>query len=202
MPLSPEALQILVGELSKFPGVGEKTAMRYAVSLLKNGHKRINDLERALIELRSQVGTCPCCHFWTQDDRCKICDDNQRERHKICVVREAPDVLALERQRKQPWRYHVLQGLLSPMAGVGPGKIRLDSLFSRIEQESIEEVILAIDATLEGDATAFFIRDHLLKHHPHVTLSRTALGIPAGSSVEYLDPSTLEHALSHRIRFE
>lgn len=202
MSLSPEALQILVAELGKLPGVGEKTAMRYAVSLLRGGSKRVNDLERALEEVRTQVGTCPCCHFWTQDDRCKLCDDRERDHHKICVVRDAPDVLALERQRKQPWKYHVLQGLLSPMAGVGPTKIRLDSLFSRIEGESIDEVILAIDATLEGDATAFFIRDHLSKHYPHVLLSRTALGIPAGSAVEYLDPSTLEHALSHRIRFE
>ena len=202
MSLSPEALQILVGELAKFPGVGEKTAMRYAVSLLKGGNKRISDLQRALDELRTQVGTCPNCHFWTQDERCKLCDDGQRERHKICVVRDAPDVLSLERQRKQPWRYHVLQGLLSPMAGIGPSRIRLDTLFSRIENESTEEIILAIDATLEGDATAFFIRDHLNKHCPHVVLSRTALGIPAGSSVEYLDPSTLEHALSHRVRFE
>lgn len=202
MSLTPDALQILVGELSKLPGVGEKTALRYAVSLLKGGSKRVGDLERALFDLRSQVGSCPCCHFWTQDDSCKVCSDLQRERHKLCVVRDAPDVLALERQRKQPWKYHVLQGLLSPMAGIGPTKIRLETLFSRIETESIDEIILAIDATLEGDATAFYIRDHLSKHYPHVLLSRTALGIPAGSAVEYLDPSTLEHALSHRIRFE
>jgi len=199
--LIPESLQTLVAEISKLPGVGEKTAMRYAVSLLKGGHKRIEDLGRALAHMHMQLDTCPKCHFWTQEGDCGLCEDNDRDMQKLCIVRDAPDVMALEKQRKQPWQYHVLQGLLSPMGGIGPDKIRLQSLFDRVKSDTVTEIIIALDATLEGDATAFFIRDHLAKDFAHVDISRTALGIPAGSSVEYLDPSTLEHALNHRVRF-
>lgn len=189
-------------EFSRLPGVGERTALRYAVSLLKMGATKIESLEHSLKALRQDVNHCSVCHFWVEHDSCPICSDLTRADQKICVVRDAPDVLALERFRRHPWRYHVLHGLLSPLSGIGPGQLRLESLFRRIEERPIQELILALDATVEGDATALYIRDHLREHYPNLKMSRTAMGLPAGASLEYLDSSTLESALNHRTQFE
>ena len=203
MKLLPTALQSLVMELARLPGVGERTALRYAVGLVRAGSKRIEALEKALSGAASEIGHCPTCHFWTQEARCPLCEDSQRVDTRICVVRDAPDVIAFEKFKAHHWQYHVLQGLLSPLGGVGPGQIRLQSLFNRIEGKPDGlELIIAVDATVEGDATALFIRDHLKTRFPQLKLTRTALGLPAGSSVEFLDPSTLENALTHRTSFE
>jgi recombination protein RecR len=196
--LIPSSLQILVQEFSKLPGVGERSALRYALALLRSGRNAPLDLARALQEVSENVDSCPTCHFWTQESRCPLCNNPQLDSDTLCIVRDSPDVLALERFRTHGWRYHVLQGLLSPLQGMGPQKLKLSTLFSRIESEGVKELILALDATLEGDATALYIRDYVQEHFPQVKLSRTALGLPAGSSVEYLDPSTLEQALLHR----
>jgi len=200
MNLLPSSLQNLVSELSKLPGVGERTAFRYAVNILKAGPRRAQDMQRVLSEVEAAISSCTKCHFWTDQNLCPICEDVQRSGQKLCVVRDAPDVLALEKFRRHSWRYHVLQGLLSPLGGVGPSQIRLDTLFARLD--GVDELILALDPTVEGDATSFFIRDRVREKFPQMKISRTALGLPAGSSVEYLDPSTLESALNHRTHFE
>ena len=202
MRLVPPSLQALVAELGKLPGVGQRTALRFAVALIQSGPQRSLALQHALTEIDTQVGHCPTCHFWSQEGVCPICTDAQRVEPCLCVVRDCPDVLALEKNRTHSWRYHVLQGLLSPLMGRGPAQIRLESLFKRLDDGVHRELILALDATVEGDATALYIRDQLKERYPNVKLSRTALGLPAGSSVEYLDASTLESALSHRTLFE
>lgn len=197
--LLPPSIEALVQELSRFPGVGERTALRYSVSLMRAGTNRINALKRALEDVQSEVDTCPNCFFWSQASLCPICTDEARRTNKLCIVRDCPDVLALEKFRRHAWTYHVLQGLLSPLSGVGPSQIRIQELMNRIETDSIQEVILALDATIEGDATAHFIRDQVkARFGDKVGVTRTALGLPAGSSVEYSDPSTLESALAHR----
>lgn len=201
MKLLPSSLKALVGEMSKLPGVGEKTALRYAVSLLRGGAGKIEALGRALHSVGREISFCPTCHFWADEGVCPLCQDPARSSQRLCVVRDAPDVIALERFKAHPWRYHVLQGLLSPLNGVGPAQIRLASLFKRIAEENTEELILAFDATVEGDATAHFIREHL-KDNPHTKLTRTAMGLPVGAAVEYLDASTLETALVHRTTLE
>jgi recombination protein RecR len=202
MKLVPPSLERLVHELSRLPGVGDKSALRYSLSLFRGGDERIDSLKAALGELQERIGTCPECYFWTDANRCALCENQDRGPEKICVVRDSPDVLALEKFRTQSWRYHILQGFLSPLAGRGPSQIRLRELFKRIEATKCEEVILAFDATLEGDATAFYIRDQAKMLFPLLKITRMALGLPAGSSVEYLDPSTLESALSHRTMVE
>jgi recombination protein RecR len=202
MKLLPKSLQSLVLEFARLPGVGERTALRFAVSLLKGGPRRAEALVEGLQALRTEVAHCPDCHFWTQEEHCPVCNDPSRAPTRLCVVRDGPDVLALEKFRSHPWRYHVLQGLLSPLGGVGPDQINLASLFRRVQADNVKELILAFDATVEGDATAFYIRDHFKRFAPDVALTRTALGLPAGSSVEYLDPSTLENALTHRTSLE
>lgn len=202
MHLLPKSLQSLVHELSRLPGVGERTALRYAVSLLKAGPQRIGKLDDALRDLDSKMGQCHTCGYWTEQDLCSLCEDNERVNTRMCVVRDCPDVLALEKFKKHPWTYHVLGGLLSPLAGIGPDRLHIASLLQRLEVGDIQELILAFDATVEGDATAFYLKDLLKKEFPNVTITRTALGLPAGSSVEYLDPSTLESALQHRTILE
>lgn len=192
----------MVTELAKLPGVGERTALRYSVSLLKSGNRRIESLQRALAAVNEEVAYCPTCFFWTQEGNCPICLDSNRSDRRLCVVRDCPDALALEKFKSHNWKYHVLQGLLAPLSGIGPTQIRLDKLFERIQENGINEVILAFDATVEGDATALFIRDQIKNRFTDVQLSRTAMGLPAGASVEYLDPSTLENALLHRTNLE
>lgn len=202
----PKALRALVQELSKLPGVGERTALRYTLSLLRSArNSQIDGLIKSLEEVKEVIGVCPTCYFWTEAGECSICSDEGRQSTKLCVVRDAPDVLALERFKKHPWKYHVLQGFLSPLSGIGPQQIRLKELVERVARNLEEdnalktnELILAFDATLEGDATALYIKQQLSEKGLDIKVSRTALGLPAGSSVEYLDPSTLEHALAHR----
>ncbi len=202
MRLLPTSLQALVQELSKLPGVGERTALRYAVTLIKEGSRRMEPMQKALAMVSTEVTTCPKCHFWSQSGHCPLCEDVNRHAHRLCIVRDCPDVLALEKFKAHPWKYHVLQGLLSPLSGIGPGQIRLESLFRRLDHEAIEEVILAVDSTVEGDATSLYVRDFLREHFPKISMTRTALGLPAGASVEYLDPSTLEKALLNRVPYE
>lgn len=210
MKLLPQSLQGLVHEFSRLPGVGERTALRYAVALLKSGQQRTAALEKALGEMQQQMGQCSDCGFWTEQNFCSLCDDQSRQRTTLCIVRDSPDVLALEKFKKHPWSYHVLGGLLSPLSGIGPDKLNIHSLLQRLKNSDVEsqghspyqEVILAFDATVEGDATAFYLKDLLKKEFPEIRLSRTALGLPAGSSVEYLDPSTLESALTHRTQLD
>jgi recombination protein RecR len=202
MKFVPRSLQALVVELARLPGVGERTALRFAVALLKGGNQRMGTLQHVLESVQNEIASCNNCGFWTEQDRCPICEDTQRSSQKLCVVRDSPDVLALEKFRSHGWKYHVLGGLLSPLSGVGPDKLNIAQLVTRIRAEGVLELILAFDATVEGDATAYYLKDLLKKEAPQVQLSRTALGLPAGSSVEYLDPSTLESALQHRTPME
>jgi recombination protein RecR len=202
MKFLPKALQSLVHELARLPGVGERTALRFAVSLLKGGQHRVHALQTALGALQSDVSSCPECGFWMEEACCPLCSDPQRTTQRLCVVRDCPDVLALEKFRSQSWKYHILGGLLSPLGGIGPDKLNLSTLHRRLESGKVQELILALDATVEGDATAFYLKDLCKKHFPKVSLTRMALGLPAGSSVEYLDPSTLESALQHRTPLE
>ncbi len=194
----PKALRSLVQELSKLPGVGERTALRYTLHLLRGRNTPIESLIQSMQEVQSSIGTCPKCYFWTDLGRCDLCEDPSRASTKLCIVRDAPDVLALEKFKKHQWKYHVLQGFLSPLAGVGPKQIRLVEALDRVQKEGYQELILAFDATLEGDATALYLKQQVDEMKLNVKISRTALGLPAGSSVEYLDPSTLEQALKHR----
>ncbi len=201
LSLLPPSIQALTTELARLPGVGERTALRYAVALVRGGARRTDALQRALQQVKEEIDHCPRCHFWMEEKLCPLCEDSQRSPQRVCVVRDSPDVLALEKLKSHNFRYHVLHGLLAPLSGVGPQQIRLESLFERLKVEGVSELIIALDATVEGDATALYIRDHLKTHFPAIALTRTALGLPAGSSVEFLDPSTLESALLHRTAF-
>ena len=181
--------------LAKLPGVGEKTAQRLAFHILESAPEYARDLAQALVALRQEVRLCSTCCNLTAQDPCAICADERRDGRMICVVETVPDLLAVERTREFRGRYHVLHGALSPLDGVGPDQLKLKELLPRLAH-GVEEVIVATDPTVEGEATALYIT-RLVKPLG-VRVTRIAQGLPMGGNLEYADQVTLAHALSGR----
>jgi recombination protein RecR len=185
--------------LARLPGVGEKTAQRLAFHVLKSPAEYADELAQALLALRREVRLCSCCCNLTAQDPCAICKDPQRDGRIICVVETVPDLLAVERTREFRGRYHVLHGALSPLDGVGPDQLKLKELLARLAPErngGVEEVIVATDPTVEGEATALYIT-RLVKPLG-VRVTRIAQGMPMGGDLEYADQVTLARAISGR----
>jgi recombination protein RecR len=186
--------------LARLPGVGEKTAQRLAFHILETPPDYAQDLAAALLALRQEVRLCSVCCNLTAQDPCVICKDSQRDGRMICVVETVPDLLAVERTREFRGRYHVLHGALSPLDGVGPDQLRLKELVARLAPErsgqAVEEVIVATDPTVEGEATALYIT-RLVKPLG-VRVTRIAQGVPMGGDLEYADQVTLARAISGR----
>jgi recombination protein RecR len=185
----------LTALLAKLPGVGEKTAQRLAFHVLKSPPEYASDLAEALIALRQDVRLCSNCCNLTAQDPCAICRDAHRDPRLICVVETVPDLLAIERTREFRGLYHVLHGALSPLDGVGPDQLKLKELLGRLDR-GIEEVIVATDPTVEGEATALYIT-RLVKPLG-VRVTRIAQGVPMGGDLEYADQVTLIRALQGR----
>ncbi len=184
----------LVGELKKLPGVGEKTALRLALHLLKTPDN-LTALAESLLEVRSKVRFCSTCFMITEDDPCAICRE-ERQGGILCVVEEPQDAMAIERSSAFRGRYHVLHGALSPLAGVTPGDLRIAELMQRLEHESIQEVVIATNFSIEGEATALYLT-RLIKERG-VRVTRLAHGIPTGGDLEFVDAATMFHALERR----
>jgi recombination protein RecR len=180
---------------ARLPGVGEKTAQRLAFHVLKSPPEYAQDLADALLALRTDVRLCSRCCNLTAQDPCKLCLDPQRDARTICVVESVPDLLAVERTREFRGRYHVLHGTLSPLDGIGPDQLKIKELLARVP-EGLDEVIVATDPTVEGEATALYLT-RLLKPLG-VKVTRIAQGVPTGSNLEYADQITLARALSGR----
>lgn len=189
-------LENLIKALKKLPGVGEKTATRYAFYILNANQEEIQDLVTSMREVRQKLRLCSSCLNLTDQDLCGICSDPKRDACRICVVESPLDVIALEKTSFFRGVYHVLHGVLSPLDAVGPDDIRLGELLERVQAAAISEVVLALNPTVEGDATAAFIGDRLKKLG--VNVSRIAYGIPVGGSLEYTDPLTLTRAFENR----
>ena len=186
----------LIQELNKLPGIGPKSAQRLAYFLLRAPEEEARALAEAIIAIKERITFCSLCQNITESDPCPICQDNNRERDKICVVEKPLDVLALERTRGYHGLYHVLHGVLSPMDGVGPEDLKIKELLSRLEGGSVKEVILATNPNLEGEATAMYLQRLIAPLGIKVT--RLARGLPFGSSLEYADEVTLTRALEGR----
>ncbi len=189
----------LVRELSRLPGIGEKTASRLALVLLTWPRERVIGLAEALLEMKERVGLCNTCFGLSDSSICGICSDSARDHSVICVVETPADLLAIERSRSFGGVYHVLHGALAPAQGVGPQNLKINELVQRLEQQKptpIREVILATNATVEGDATALYLAN-LLKPL-EIKITRLARGLPSGSDLEYSDAATVSAALSHR----
>ncbi|MGH2357397.1 MAG: recombination mediator RecR [Candidatus Limnocylindria bacterium] len=188
----------LIEEFSKLPGVGTKTAQRLTYHVLRTPVEDARALATALVAVKEEVGYCSvCCNITDVDvDPCAICADARRDTTRICVVEEPLDVLAIERTGEYHGRYHVLHGAISPIDGIGPERLRTRELIERVAPGEVEEVILATNPNLEGEATAMYLADLLAPHVPNVT--RIARGLPVGGDLEYADDVTLIRSLQGR----
>lgn len=186
----------LIEQFASLPGIGMKTAQRLAYHMLTLSEEEIKRFSSAVVDAHEKIKNCDVCKNFTDKPVCDICDDTARDRSVVCVVEAPKDVAAFERTREYKGLYHVLHGLISPMDGVGPDQIYIKELLTRIGQGEIQEVILATDPTVEGEATAMYL-SRLLKPLG-IKVSRLAFGIPVGSSLEYADEVTLYKALENR----
>jgi recombination protein RecR len=186
----------LVRELARLPGVGERSAQRMAFHVLEAGAEYARSLAEAVVGVVRDVRCCSGCQTLTEHDPCAICADERRDPRTICVVEGVPDLLAIERTREYRGRYHVLHGVLSPLDGVGPSDLKIRELLLRLEREPAEEVVVATNPDVEGEATALYLQKLLKPLGLKVT--RIAQGVPMGGDLEYADQATLARALSGR----
>ena len=190
------AITRLVGEFSKLPGIGRKTAERLAYHILKEDDSFGQNLARAIKEVKEKIVFCSICGNMSEEDPCRICKNHHRNKKLICVVEEAKDIWAIEKIGTYNGVYHVLMGALSPLDGIGPEKLRIQELLQRVQKEQAEEVIVATDPNVEGDATALYLSR--LLNPLGVTVTRIASGLPVGGDLEYADSITLSKALMGR----
>ncbi len=194
--LFAEPVSRLIEELNKLPGVGPKTAQRLAYHLVKASKEDVEALARALIELKSKIKYCSVCGNLTETDPCRICSSDSRDASMLCVVEQPRDVVAMERTGTFKGIYHVLHGVISPINGVGPDDLRIESLLERLKDGRVKEVVLALNPNVEGEATSLYI-SRLVKPSV-VRVTRIAYGIPVGGDLEYADEVTLARALEGR----
>jgi len=196
------AIEELVAEFAKLPGIGRKTAQRLTYFLLKQPREEAARLSRAVAALSERVHACSRCGDLTEADPCAICTDPRRDQGLICIVEEASDVAAIERTGEYRGLYHVLGGRLSPLDGVGPDALNLPSLLARLANgTAVREVIVATNPSVEGEATAHYVERTLRQSAPVVAVSRLARGLPVGGELEYADGETIAQAFSARRKF-
>jgi recombination protein RecR len=188
----------LITELSKLPGIGQRTAQRLAFHLLRVPEQEALGLSEAIKEVKEKVGLCEECFNLADAPRCRICEDERRDRSIICVVEEPADVIPIERTHEYPGLYHVLGGALSPIDGIDPEDLKLAELVKRVGQGGVREVVIATNPTTTGEATAFYIAEALQGLDVEVVVTRLASGLPVGADLEYADEVTLGRALTGR----
>ena len=195
-----ELLEKAIDEFSKLPGIGRKTALRLVLYLLRQSKEDVDDFVSAVSKVRTDVKYCKVCHNISDTDVCSICSDARRDAKIICVVENVQDVMAIERTQQYHGLYHVLGGIISPMDGIGPGDLEIESLVKRVASGGIDEVILALSSTMEGDTTNFYISRKLAGCD--VKLTVIARGIAVGDELEYADEVTLGRSILNRIAFD
>ncbi|MDO9553594.1 recombination mediator RecR [Rhodonellum sp.] len=203
MNFPSKLIENAVNEISRLPGIGKKTALRLALHLLKQRETVSETLAHSILTLRKEVKYCKVCHNISDSEICSICTGMKRDRSLICVVEDIPDVLAIENTSQYNGLYHVLGGVISPIQGIGPDELKIESLISRIiaspSDEKVEEVILALSTTMEGDTTSFYITRKLKTMG--IKVSTIARGIPVGGELEYTDEVTLGRSILTRINY-
>ena len=193
-------LDSAVNEFSKLPGIGKKTALRLVLHLLKKSEDDVNLFGNTIIQLRKNIKRCKICNNISDTDICNICAEPDRDKTTVCVVENIKDVMAIENTGQFSGSYFVLGGLISPMEGIGPGDLEIEGLRKRVSQENVQEVILALSATPEGETTNFYIFRKLTEYK--VELSVIARGVAVGDELEYTDEITLGRSIQNRIKFE
>ena len=201
MEFPSKLIEDAVNEVSKLPGIGKKTALRLVLHLIKEHESKTFLLTESLKNLRDKIKSCQTCHNISDEDECNICRSHRRDKSLLCVVEDTRDVMAIENTAQFNGRYHVLGGVISPMNGVGPGNLKIDSLISRIASplNEVSEIILAISPTMEGDTTAFYINKKLAPYP--IKITSIARGIPVGGDLEYADEITLGRSITSRTLF-
>ena len=194
-----QLLENAVSELSKLPGIGRKTALRLALHLLRKDPDEVRSLGEAIIEMRDNISYCSRCHNISEEETCPICSDHRRDQSTVCVVENVKDVITIEATHQHQGLYHVLGGLISPLDGIGPSDLEIESLVERVKNENISEVILALSPTMEGDTTNFYIFRKLSDLPVKVTV--LARGLSVGNELEYTDELTLGKSIQNRIPF-
>ena len=195
-----QLLEKAVSEFSKLPGIGRKTALRLVLWMLRQDAEEVAQFAEAVSQLKREVKYCGTCHNISDTDTCPICSDPRRDVTTVCVVESVQDVMAIENTQQYHGRYHVLGGIISPMDGIGPGDIEIGSLVRRVAEGGIQEVILALSPTMEGDTTNFYIYRKLAGYD--VKISVIARGIAVGNELEYTDEVTLGRSIMNRTLFE
>lgn len=198
--LNSAILESAVAELAKLPGIGEKTALRLALHLLRQDEGVAEALGQSIIEMRRNIRYCNVCHNISETEVCEICSDSRRDHSTICVVENIKDVLTIESTHEFHGLYHVLGGVISPLDGIGPSDLEIDSLTQRVAEGDIREVILALNPTMQGDTTNYYIFRKLAPHN--VNISLLARGLSIGNELEYTDELTLGRSIHNRIPFQ
>ncbi len=196
---SSKVFETAVNELAKLPGIGEKTAMRLALHLMRKDPLQANALGNSIITMRNEINFCKICHNISDTDTCSICNNPKRDHKTICVVEDVQDIMAIEKTNKYYGVYHVLGGKISPIDGIGPDFLNINSLIDRIEHEDLNEVIFALSPTLEGDTTSMYL--FRLLSDVDVRFSTIARGIAFGDELEYTDDVTLGKSIENRVEF-
>ncbi len=192
----PKTINNLIECFKKFPGIGEKTAERMALACLTMDDETIELFKKSLENSKIKIKKCEKCGNLSEETECDICKDKTRDSQTLCIVEESKNVILFEKIGTFKGKYHVLNGLISPLDGINPEDINIDSLLKRIEKEDIKEIIIAVKPTVEGETTALYIRK--LLENKNIIVSKIAHGIPMGADIDYIDPLTLEIALSER----
>jgi recombination protein RecR len=200
MNFPSKLIEEAVTEVAKLPGIGRKTALRLVLHLLKKDEQQTLTLAEALTNMRTQIQYCRHCHNISDADVCAICANPARDRSIICVVEDTRDVLAIENTAQYKGMYHVLGGIISPIEGIGPHDLKIESLISRLPDSETKEIILALSPTMEGDTTAFYLTKKLKPHN--VKISTIARGIPVGGELEYADEITLGRSIVRRVAYD
>ncbi|RZP12031.1 MAG: recombination protein RecR [Flavobacteriales bacterium] len=199
MDFPSKILENTVNEISKLPGIGKRTALRLALHILKQPENHIDALADSIKTLRKKINFCSECYNLSDNEICEICLNPNRQNGELCVVEDIRDVMAIENTSQFKGRYHVLNGLISPIDGVGPADLKIDSLIEKIRGGKIKEVIFALSATMEGDTTIFYINKNLSSFE--IKISTIARGIPVGDELEYTDEITLGRSILKRIPY-
>jgi len=196
----PPALERLIADLARLPGIGRKTATRLALYILRRPASEAQVLVEDLAALHASIRLCRCCFAFSEVDPCLICSDARRDAGLVCVVEEPGDMMSIEKTGAFRGVYHILHGVLSPMDGIGPPELKIRELFARIRQGGVQEVLLATSSTVPGEATASYLMEQL--HRLPVRVTRLACGIPMGMDIKYADEHTLARAIETRRKVE
>lgn len=195
----PPSIRSLIKQISKLPGIGEKTAERLTLHILRAPFSEAETLSRAILEMKEKVRFCGMCYALSDGEICNICSDPARDAASICVVEQPGDMIAIEKSGSFNGRYHILQGALSPIEGVGPDNIRIRELIAKVVKGGVEEVVLATGTSVEGEATATYVAEQLRPHS--IRVSRIASGVPIGGDLKYVDQVTMKRAIDTRHPF-